>query len=313
MAEVVGPLGRALTVTGKDAEARFVGGDVDLLSANALILLRRCAVLEEPQRATSGRGGPDRGDDRARLSETAALAWATRTNLGQGGEEAHALVTAVRRRRMAAVASLRGAGMTVQMFKLVPDPAVLTGTGEAGAQDVGLALHGTFGWPVLPGSTLKGVAHAYSRDTRQPALSLAQRTKLFGGPRPEARSSTDDDAEGSRGEVTFLDALPFGLVPVTQHVLTPHVTEYYEEPAPGMPRKPPAEYYNPVPVPFLAVEGERSVKGERQECCFLVALVGPAEAVKEARRLLVEAVAEIGLGAKTAAGYGYLREGLGAG
>ena len=58
---------------------------------------------------------------------------------------------------------------------------------------------------------------------------------------------------------------------------------------------PPAEYVNPVPIPFLALSG-----GE-----FHFHLVGPQPEVGQAAKQLKEALNDIGLGAKTTSGYGY--------
>lgn len=294
MAEVAGPLGNALTVNGTGRGARLGG---DLSTANALMILRRCAVVEEDERSAQ-----------LTLLKEATLAWAVTTNLGQPEdprpEGPETLLAAAHRRRVAALKSLIGAGLRVETVRLVPHPALLTGTGEAGVQEIGIALHGTYGWPVLRGSTLKGMTHAYARDHCDPPMPRNDRAKLFGAP----RAGEDDEVEAEPGSVAFLDALPYRCVPVRQHVLTPHATDYYEHANRLGRQAPPAEYDNPVPVPFLAVEGHRQVNDSVRECGFFVALVGTDDSVGAARKLLCEAAAEIGAGAKTAAGYGYLRE-----
>jgi CRISPR-associated protein Cmr6 len=241
-----------------DEELRPVAGDAEhqsLPTANALMIQNRCAIV-----------APD-----SRLDDAPIRSWAIRTRLGQDPR----LLEAVARRRVAALASLKRFGLGVRYLKLTPESALLTGSASGGVRDVGIALHGTYGWPVLPGSTLKGTTREYARQLAE------HHDALFGVATPEARV----------GSVMFLDAMPsqFG-VKIAEHVLTPHVGLYYEG------KTPPAEYHNPVPVPFLAVEGGN----------FVVALVGEPEAVKTAARLLTEAVAELGVGAKTAAGYGYL-------
>jgi CRISPR-associated protein Cmr6 len=246
------------------------------------------------------RGGPGGVE----LDKQPMLSWAVRTDLGQGDGGDGTLLAAVRERRRAALRALGHAGYATAEVRLVPEAAILTGTGEQGVQEVGIALHGTYGWPAVRGSTLKGVADAYARGAADPPEPEARRGSVFGLPRVGVA-----DDEPARGEVAFLDALPAEPLPVTMHVLTPHVRDYYAEPAPGASRQPPAEYHNPVPVTFLAVGGERSGQtGQRQTCGFMVTLVGNPGGVAAARRLLVEAVTEIGLGAKTAAGYGYLKE-----
>ncbi|MEV4511591.1 type III-B CRISPR module RAMP protein Cmr6 [Dactylosporangium sp. NPDC049525] len=261
MAEVLGPLGRAVTITGLQQ---------GMPGANALLVLNRCAV---------------RGDDQ-RLDESAQLAWAVRTGLGHAAP----LADAAHRRRHAAARSLAGqhdrqpAALQVRHLALRPQTALLTGTGEAGIRNVGLALHGTYGWPVLRGSTLKGVTHAYARDVKQMPRPLRQ--EIF-GTRPDA-------ADHEPGTVTFLDAVWHGTdCAVAVHVLTPHFGGYYADRSGTVP---PAEYNNPVPVSYLAVTA----------ATFLATLIGPADAVDKAQELLTAAVDDLGVGAKTAAGYGYL-------
>lgn len=265
---IVGPLKSAIAVDALSTSTK-------LDAANALSILRRCAVVKD--------GVLDDGPIRA---------WAVRTGLGQNRD----LLDAVRERRTAAVTSLKRTAVQARIVDLHCDGPVLTGVGEAGLRDVGIAMHGTFGWPILPASTLKGVAHAYARD--EEGMPANDRVDVFGGPRPDA-------AIEQVGSVTFLDALPLDVV-LAEHVLTPHLREYYEDAEVGEDgnqievRKgvPPAEYFNPVPVPFLAVDQGR----------FTVLLLGPPHHVATAERLLKAAVEQIGLGAKTAVGYGYLYE-----
>lgn len=257
MAEVLGPLGQAITINGLNT---------GLAGANALLILNRCPV---------------RGEDH-RLDESAPLAWAVRTGFGH----TPGLAAAAHRRRHAAARSLSTGSRPVRVRQLAlhPQTALLTGTGEAGIRNVGLALHGTYGWPVLRGSALKGVAHAYARDVAQ--LPEADRRDIF-GTRPDA-----DDHEP--GTVAFLDAVWHGTdCTVAAHVLTPHYGPYYGDRSGTVP---PAEYHNPVPVTYLAVTGGT----------FIATVIGPAATVDTARDLLTAAVDDLGVGAKTAAGYGYL-------
>ena len=102
--------------------------------------------------------------------------------------------------------------------------------------------------------------------------------------------------DAARGTVRFLDGIPAGEpVMVEADVLTPHVKPYYDGAATGKP-VPPAEYHNPVPLAFLTVRG-----------AYVVDLYGPdADDVSLAAGWLMKAGDELGAGAKTAAGYGYL-------
>ncbi len=249
-----GPLGSAISLAGADRHGR---------DASALVMLNRVAFL----------------DDAGKLADEgkrALLRWACATQLGQ----VEALVTAVWQRRSAALRALPWPSMRLRAR---PEWRLVAGLGApANAHEIGLALHGSYGWPVIPGSALKGLAHAWAA-----AHALeADVSRVFGTP-------------GRRGSVRFLDAIPAGKpAAVAADVLTPHVKPYYDDVAAGRPQiRPPAEYHNPVPVQFLAVSGE-----------FGVDLYGPDRRdVKLAAKWLTKAGDELGVGAKTAAGYGYLK------
>jgi CRISPR type III-B/RAMP module RAMP protein Cmr6 len=261
--------------------------------ANALVIMHRVAFYSE-------RTG--------KLDETGQrnlLSWASGSHLGQDA----AMVAAVAARRAQAVERLRAQGQRVVRLVAVPEWRLAVGLGnKANPHEIGLSLHGTYGWPVIPGSALKGLAAAWASATvGDPAEATsagpADVRRVFGTPRP--RPAPEPQAEGSRprrdeaGTVSFLDAIPAGApVKVCVDVLTPHVKDYYETTRPDSARaaEPPAEYHNPVPVSFLTVSG-----------AFAVDVYGRAAAdVDLAAAWLIEAGDEFGAGAKTAAGYGFL-------
>ena len=299
-----GPLGKivgagdVISVSGKPAGT----------GASSLIMLNRLAFV------TDGKIDEDAG--------RALLRWASGTGLGQDDQQ----VRQVADRRARAVAALRASGQAVGRLRAEPEWRLAAGIGNrANAHEIGLSLHGTYGWPVIPGSSLKGLAAAWAAASDADAAEVA---KVFGGPRPPA--GTDQPRQprerrtARRGSVRFLDAIPAdGPVRVVLDVLTPHVKPYYDKTVPasgtavarsagGQPdtahpgrarpagggRLPaPAEHHNPVPISFLTVTG-----------AFAVDLYGPdAGDVAKAAQWLIDAGAELGAGAKTAAGYGYLK------
>jgi CRISPR-associated protein Cmr6 len=252
-------------------------------NANALQVLHRSAVLQV-------------GDDgRIKLDDDWVRAWACASRLGQGtGDGLPARVAA---RRRAALRALAASGqLSVVTLVVRPMGAVVTGTGAGGVRNVGIELHGTYGWPVLPGTALKGAAHSFARDETETHDDTV--AAVFGAP-----PSGGDDGLARAGAVTFLDTLPGpGGVAVGEHVLTPHTRGYRiggdddeaDADAASGP-KPPGEYLNPVPIPFLVLT----------DGVFHIHLVGPQPEVGQAAALLAEALSEIGLGAKTTSGYGY--------
>lgn len=284
---VAGPLQRVLQVAGK----RLSGAAGD---SNALVLLNRVAFVD----AGTGELDDERG-------KKVLLDWARTHELGQQ----QPLVTAVSERRAAALAALAGqqagitdstvrSGRSVLCLRLHAEPEwrLAVGLGnKASPHEIGLALHGTYGWPVIPGSALKGLAAAWA-ESPESGADPADVRRVLGGPRPGERITPSSSAR--MGTVRFLDAIPEGRpVSVALDVLTPHVKPYYDALATGgTPVPPPAEYHNPVPLAFLAVRGR-----------FAVDLWGTSDKdLGLAGQWLKAAGEELGAGAKTAAGYGYL-------
>jgi CRISPR-associated protein Cmr6 len=188
-------------------------------------------------------------------------------------------------------------------FQTTAVSRLLVGHGNPAPTGVGLTLHHTWGVPVLPGTALKGLLSAYVRTIFGP-LPGAPFRRLFGTP---AEQRTGEGA--ARGELIFHDALwvsQQGLgVPkrgdspprmLARDVLTVHQKSWYAG------QDWPSDHDDPNPVAFLTVR-----PGSR----FLVALslvpgagAEATELLRWAGQRLREALAEWGLGGKTAAGYG---------
>jgi CRISPR-associated protein Cmr6 len=304
-----GPLGRVLQVVGETVGTRPTAYPHRLdQGANSLVLLHRAAFLDRTGRATPI----------DRHSTLALLRWAARWNLGQEPD----LVASAAGRRERALRTLRRQGLTVVRLRVTPGWRLAVGLGNrANAHETGLSLHGTYGWPAIPGSTLKGLACARALESGADPGRVAT---VFGLPRvraaaahteaddrPEAEEGGHDDLDNigddagrpraHRGAVRFLDALPAAEpVRVVLDVLTPHVQPYYADTASDDEREPraPAEYHSPVPVQFLVVNGGS----------FAVDLAGPAaEDVWQAAEWCTQALGQVGVGGKTSAGYGYCR------
>jgi CRISPR-associated protein Cmr6 len=256
MSSIAGPLGRAFETEKPTGKAIEIGK----LEANPLIVLRRLAVLDK-------NGALDEPAQRKLLE------WAERSDLGQK----RTLVTPVTRRRTEALDRLRARGHTVIRLRAQPQWRLVVGLGERdNPHEVGITLHGSYGWPIIPGCSLKGLTASWAAKLIGRDSPVYQR--IFGAIR-------------QRGSVRFLDALPAGApVKVVLDVLTPHYQPYYRG------EEPPAEYHNPIPVHFLTVTG-----------AFTVDLTGHlARDVEQAAEWLSAAAGELGAGAKTSAGYGYL-------
>lgn len=167
-------------------------------------------------------------------------------------------------------------------FKAKTEGRLIAGTGRSHPIEVGFAWHHTLGVPYIPGSDLKGIVKTWAEE--------------WLGENDEQKKKRIRDilgAQDNAGAVVFLDALPTKPVTLKADVMTPHYGEYYRG------ETPPGDWLSPNPIPFLTV-------ADKQEFLFAVVPSDPkhGECCKPAIKLLQQALAELGAGAKTAAGYG---------
>jgi CRISPR/Cas system CMR subunit Cmr6 (Cas7 group RAMP superfamily) len=155
------------------------------------------------------------------------------------------------------------------------------GLGDETVIEIGIRLHHTYGVPVIPGAAQKGLCTRYAAAVFQ--LSAEQRKAVFGG----------GGSTGQAGTVVFHDALwkPDGN-PFLVDVVTSHHPRYYQGAAA------PTEWDSPEPHPYLTAHGT-----------FTFALEGEPRAVAFAVRVLAAALADWGIGARTAKGYGRFQTG----
>jgi len=157
------------------------------------------------------------------------------------------------------------------MWRLIVD------LGAESVYETSINLHRNYAVPIIPGSAVKGCAKAYmlkkisGEDNR-----IIQ--EIFGDSR-------------QKGSVVFFDALPkISGDSLKLDIMNVHYPDYYQ--LGGTP----GDWMEPRPITFLVVE-----KAEYQ---FSVASK-KANLAEKASASLREALKEIGIGAKTAAGYGY--------
>ena len=222
---------------------------------------------------------------------------------------------------------------------------LLVGAGDASATDVGLRVHHTWGVPCIPGSALKGLlshwldvvygpsqdhlaCHPWDPSHPEPDRAKFRRANplgrpphgagevqriLFGSPEVDADRKPLRECGGldlhagvtaCRGRLVIHDALfvpgSAGDVPFLADVLTVHHADYYQGKGAAN------DHESPTPVGFLSV---------RPGVHLLLAVdLAPGENaayepwVDFAFALLIEALADWGIGSKTAAGYGQLEK-----
>ena len=168
-----------------------------------------------------------------------------------------------------------------------------SGLGGSHPTENGFSFDVVGGVPYLPGSTVKGLCR---RAVQLPGVKLGSEDieRLFG---PEKISPGH---KGFKGELTFFDAHPKAWPRLGIDIINSHHSEYYGNSTENrMHSVPPRETDQPNPVFFLAVE-----KNAR----FLFPILTPSETVaSKVTRLLELGLDWLGIGAKTAAGYGVFK------
>lgn len=160
--------------------------------------------------------------------------------------------------------------------------AFVTGMGLPHPLENGLIWHHTLGIPYIPGSTLKGVL----REWLENWLKVEDETihHIFG----------KGEEEHHVGAYYFFDVLPVKPVKLQVDIMTPHYQEYFSGTSQF-----PHEHSNPIPIPFLTIAPD-------QIFSFSLAPMKSKDhlGLEKIRDWIIEALSTIGLGAKTAAGYG---------
>ncbi|MFA7240144.1 MAG: type III-B CRISPR module RAMP protein Cmr6 [Sulfuricellaceae bacterium] len=173
-----------------------------------------------------------------------------------------------------------------------------TGLGNPHPVENGFLWHPTLGAPYLPGAAVKGLVRAwveawmdFADDKDERAATLH---RWFGSKDKEPQRDT------AAGGFIFFDALPIEPVKLKADIMTPHMAAWYEQGAddPLNPEVTPADWHNPVPVPFLVADQPKFM--------FAIAPRGGDAELPEVMAALSCALEWLGAGAKTAAGYGRL-------
>ncbi|MGO0122920.1 type III-B CRISPR module RAMP protein Cmr6 [Desulfothermobacter acidiphilus] len=162
---------------------------------------------------------------------------------------------------------------------------MVVGLGGESVLETAVTLHRTYGVPYIPGTALKGVAASFARQ------HLGTEWQP-GSPAYEVVFGTTEKA----GYITFFDAMPLPENRLLYtDVIAVHHPDYYQGKG-----KPPADWDNPEPIPFISATGK-----------YLVALAGPYAWVEKTFEILHHALRHLGVGARTSSGYGRLLLNLG--
>lgn len=161
------------------------------------------------------------------------------------------------------------------------------GVSAGNTVETGVTTSHSYGMPLIPGSSVKGCAQAYAKHIGVPE---EYRAVLFGED-PDSAARAEPSRVAGAGSLVWHDAWwnPDGQEsPFVEEIVTTHHQAYY-----GGEKDEATDFDNPVPNAQVAVQGG-----------FHFVIEGEAAWADLAIRLLTPALAEVGIGAKLAAGYG---------
>lgn len=238
-------------------------------------------------------------------------------------------------------------------FRLTPEWRFAVGLGNESAIENGFTFHRLYGFPIIPGSAVKGVARRAALDEIADAfgvprlgldeakkraeakeknrhrqekydMPLVKLDELLSAPdeksekkakevlskergmenfnlKAEHRARIDQFREifgtqSAAGKAIFFDAMPAEAPRLEIDVMNVHYPDYYGK------DEYPTDSQNPNPIPFLTVG--------RTPFWFAVGWREPMDADAHAQAItwLKTGLTEFGIGAKTAAGYGYFEK-----
>lgn len=179
-------------------------------------------------------------------------------------------------------------------FFLNTKTKVLINHGSESILENSISIHPYYGFPIIPGSAIKGITRHYCEEYRNMTENLI--TKLFG--------NFPSDKKFQEGSIIFLDAWPSKIKKGNLEdffeldVFTPHYQNYYQK------KEYPSDDLNPIPVYFLAMK-----KGIEFEFAISPSLRYSSEIEKvdlqNMKKLIISALKTYGIGAKTGSSYGY--------
>jgi CRISPR-associated protein Cmr6 len=220
-------------------------------------------------------------------------------------------------RQTDALLSVVGAGgmVLVWQFKAQLSSPFVSGLGSGHPTETGMILDRNSGLPYIPASAVKGalrLACALEIMAAEPNAAQPKGNEYEINDRhPRFRryfGDTDTSkADSCRGQLVFLDAFPAAIPTMKTDIMNPHFGEYYKG------NREPLDTESPIPVKFLAVKEKATFvfrcfaqplpcrdQGEWRE------LTRPFDAQDDdwVRKMFSRALTELGLGGKTAVGYG---------
>ncbi|MCL0057760.1 type III-B CRISPR module RAMP protein Cmr6 [Dehalococcoidales bacterium] len=267
---------------------------------------------------------PKESKNRLKIKSTHLLT--TFVDAVEASSETKKILNHMRERTDYLISSMRGWGYNIERLTGKVVWRMVVGLGTTHPLETGMTLHQLYGFPYIPGSSVKGLARSFA------FFELANKAGITPLPPEEYRESKKQNPHqktrlekfelllmqdnlgdelnltlpkeaiarfrqvfgtfDAQGKVVFFDAFPQELPNLEQDIMAVHYQEYYQEGGP------PADYQKPILIYFLTLK-----KGTK--FCFYLAGKdnGLLSITKE---WLKGAIKEFGVGAKTRVGYGEL-------
>jgi len=225
-------------------------------------------------------------------------------------------INSIEIRKKQIIKQLQKEGYHLENFPLSISWRLVIGLGASHPQKTSMTLHHIYGIPYIPGSAIKGVTRhwavlKFADNNKKDNEKFEDAIKRIA----EALESGDDlnievdkvtfkdlieifGTQEKQGKVIFFDAYPVGEIKLKIDIMNPHYPKYYSE------GQPPTDWQNPVPIKFLTVENTKFA--------FYLASKTKDDPNKKllniAKELLLEAIKNYGIGARTLLGYGIFTE-----
>jgi CRISPR-associated protein Cmr6 len=174
-------------------------------------------------------------------------------------------------------------------------------------ENAGLSIDPHLGLPFIPGSSLKGIARAAARESNaEPSKIMA----VFGWSAGDIQLPAKIRQKSYAGSVAFLPAYPRNDAPLAIDILTCHYPEYYR----NAEKVTALDNEDPLPSFFPAIEAGAIFafslvlisSSPRLQAVFDALNLPPDfDPLKQASVWLDYGLNELGIGAKTSAGYGW--------
>jgi CRISPR type III-B/RAMP module RAMP protein Cmr6 len=186
---------------------------------------------------------------------------------------------------------VQASGQNSRSFKLPTLQRLAVGLANGVVENAGLTIHRRFGYPIIPGSAVKGLAADGAADLQ----ADAELRRVVLGAEEEADGST-----GQAGAISFLDAVA-EEAKVELDILTPHYSRYYggTQNLEALDVEPPVPNVFPVVAAGAKFSFDLLLVARRSLGRFQA-----KEVLDDAQKWLAHALRTFGIGGKTRAGYG---------